>query len=286
MSRNSPEYRSILKATGKLTRALKNNITPICADLVANDLITTEQQKKLRNAKHDAIERAADLVQLLTDKVEENPANYHTLVRILGATYTPEMVKNAYTCSSKAISRNTPEYRSILKATGKLTRALKNNITPICADLVANDLITTEQQKKLRNATHDEAIERAADLVQLLTDRVEENPANYHTLIRILRGDRATYKDVLECLALPSDPTPSPLSETGMAAATTRRSPSNFSNRFTPYSRPATSPAPSLLHSSSQPELSLIRTTSGRYNMHLSTKGSLSHLQCCVRDLI
>ena len=103
------------------------------------------------------------------------------------------------------MSRNSPEYRSILKATGKLTRALKNNITPICADLVANDLITTEQQKKLRNPMH-EAIERAADLVQLLTDKVEENPANYHTLIRILGEDTATYGDVLEYLALPSDP--------------------------------------------------------------------------------
>ena len=105
------------------------------------------------------------------------------------------------------MSRNTPEYRSILKATGKLTRALKNNITPICADLVANDLITTEQQKKLRNPMHD-AIERAADLVQLLTDKVEENPANYHTLIMILGEDTATYGDVLEYLALPrpSDP--------------------------------------------------------------------------------
>ena len=105
------------------------------------------------------------------------------------------------------MSRNTPEHCSILKATGKLTRALKNNITPICADLVKNDLITTEQQKNLRNPMHD-AIERAADLVQLLTDKVEENPANYHMLIRILGEDTATYGDVLEYLALPrpSDP--------------------------------------------------------------------------------
>ena len=54
---------------------------------------------------------------------------------------------------------------------------------------------------------HD-AIERAADLVQLLTDKVEENPTNYHTLIRILGEDTATYGDVLEYLVLPrpSDP--------------------------------------------------------------------------------
>ena len=67
---------------------------------------------------------------------------------------------------------------------------------------------------------HD-AIERAADLVQLLTDKVEENTANYHTLIRILGEDRATYKDVLECLALPSDPTPGPRPEAQCVAAAT-----------------------------------------------------------------
>ena len=103
------------------------------------------------------------------------------------------------------MSRNTPEYRSILKATGKLTRILSNNITPICGDLVANDLITPDQQRNLRNPNHD-AIERAADLVQLLTDKVEANTANYHTLVRILGEDRATYGDVLEYLVLPSDP--------------------------------------------------------------------------------
>ena len=118
--------------------------------------------------------------------------------------------------TNSTMSRNSPEYCSIVKATGKLTRALKNNITPICADLVSNHLITPEQQKKLRNPNRD-AIESAADLVQLLTDKVEENPANYHTLVRILEEDKTTYRDVLEHLALPSsDPTPGP--HAGMSA--------------------------------------------------------------------
>ena len=107
------------------------------------------------------------------------------------------------------MSRNSPEYRAIVKATGKLTKVFKNNITSICAELVANDLITPDQQRGLRNPNHD-ALERAADLVQLLTDKVEANPANYRTLVKILEEDRSTYNDVLESLALPSDPTPVP----------------------------------------------------------------------------
>ena len=111
--------------------------------------------------------------------------------------------------TNSTMSRNSPEYCSIVKATGKLTRVLKSNITPICVDLVSNHLITPDQQRKLRNPHHD-ALDRAADLVELLTDKVEENPANYHTLIKILGEDRTMYGDVLECLALPSDSTPDP----------------------------------------------------------------------------
>ena len=52
MSRNSPEYRAILKATGKLTKVFENNLTSICAELVANDPITPDQQRSLRNPNH------------------------------------------------------------------------------------------------------------------------------------------------------------------------------------------------------------------------------------------
>jgi hypothetical protein len=91
-------------------------------------------------------------------------------------------------------------------------------MTPLCVDLVSNHLITPDQQRKLRNSSHD-AMERAADLVEHLTDKVEENPANYHTLVKILEEDNAAYKDVLECLVLPSDPTPG--LQPGMAATAT-----------------------------------------------------------------
>jgi hypothetical protein len=123
------------------------------------------------------------------------------------------------------MSRSSPEYCSIVKATSKLTRALKNNITLLCADLVSNHLITPDQQRKLRNSSHHNDIERAADLVEHLTDKVEENPAYYHTLVKILEEDRTAYGDVLEYLALPSDPVlPTPKRpKLGMAAADSGR---------------------------------------------------------------
>ena len=97
------------------------------------------------------------------------------------------------------MSKNTTEYRILVKATGKLTKAVQNNITSLCVELVANELITPDNQKALRNPNRD-AVERAADLVELITDKVEQNSANYHAFVKILKEDAATYKHVLELL--------------------------------------------------------------------------------------
>ena len=101
-------------------------------------------------------------------------------------------------------NRNSKEYRSLIKATGKLAKGLQEHITPICAELVANDLITLENQAALRNTQHPK-IERAADLVTLITGKVEQNTENYHIFIRILKEDSATFRDLLSSLELGND---------------------------------------------------------------------------------
>ena len=96
--------------------------------------------------------------------------------------------------------KDTVEYQTIVKATGKLKKAIQNNITPLCDELVSNGLITTDNKKALRNPNHDIG-ERASDLVELITDKVEQNPANYHIFVKILkREDTSTYKDILKVL--------------------------------------------------------------------------------------
>ena len=111
------------------------------------------------------------------------------------------MCKIPDTCSS-TMSRNTPEYRTIVKSNAKLTKALMDHIVPICLDLVSNNLITPTQQGKLKNTNKSDPMESAAELVQLLINKVEANTAHYHTLVGILGEDRATYKDVLEFMTL------------------------------------------------------------------------------------
>ena len=83
MAKNSREYTTIVEATDQLENIVKNNITPLCGKLLARGLITANQKKALRNANQDVVERAADLVQLVTDKVEQNPQHYYDFIKIL-----------------------------------------------------------------------------------------------------------------------------------------------------------------------------------------------------------
>ena len=131
------------------------------------------------------------------------------LLFVQGQGSTSVAVGRIETVTQNIMSRNSREYRTLIKATGKLTKAVQDHITPICAELVANDLITPENQAALRNAQRP-AIERAADLVTLITGKVEQNPENYHTFVKILKEDKATFKDVLVLLEFSDDTSPPP----------------------------------------------------------------------------
>ena len=97
------------------------------------------------------------------------------------------------------MARNTPEYLSVIKATSKLTCAVKNDLVWFSGELVSKQLITADQGEELRNGKID-AVERAASLVKLITDKVEQDTRNFQTFIRILMDNRGVYEDVLECL--------------------------------------------------------------------------------------
>ena len=83
MSRNTTEYCTLIKATSQLTRAVRNDLVQLSVELVANQLITVDKGEELRNRNVDVMERAAELVALVTNKVEQDKKNYYTFVRIL-----------------------------------------------------------------------------------------------------------------------------------------------------------------------------------------------------------
>lgn len=91
MSKSTKEYDAIVRATARLELAVRHNITQLCAELVSCGLITPDQSSRLRNVNHDVAERAADLVGIITNKVEQDPNNYYIFVNVLQeneATYS------------------------------------------------------------------------------------------------------------------------------------------------------------------------------------------------------
>ena len=75
----------------------------------------------------------------------------------------------------------------------------ENHLVWLSGELVSKQLITADQGEELRNGKID-AAERAASLVKLVTDKVEQDRRNYDTFIGILMDNRSVYEDVLECL--------------------------------------------------------------------------------------
>ena len=96
-------------------------------------------------------------------------------------------------------SRNTREYLTIKKANHKLLKAVQKNIIALGAALFAEDLITDDNYESLKNESRSE-VNRAAELVGYVMNKVELSPENYHTFVKVLKEEGATYKEILETL--------------------------------------------------------------------------------------
>ena len=104
-----------------------------------------------------------------------------------------------------SMSKNTKEYRTLMKARDNFVLAIGHNVITLGAELFAEGLISMENVAELQNL-HVSCYERASNLVSLIADRVELDPVNYHTFVRILAKNQATFKDILEYLDLKFHP--------------------------------------------------------------------------------
>ena len=87
----------------------------------------------------------------------------------------------------------------MVKATARLTTAVKNELTPLSQELVARELISVDQGVELRNGNVS-ALDRAANLVALVTTKVEQDRKNFYNFVEILNDNQSTYKKILEDL--------------------------------------------------------------------------------------
>lgn len=105
------------------------------------------------------------------------------------------------------MSKNSREYRALISANDKLVKVAKNNITSLSVQLTADGLINQEQQRRVRDIreARGDALNSAAELITLVTDKVEEDVSNYSVFLKILQKERSTYKMVLEDLEFEDD---------------------------------------------------------------------------------
>ena len=91
------------------------------------------------------------------------------------------------------------EYKTLVHLTSALQLAVKTQLTPLGGKLVSSGLMTPERYRVLRNSMHSEE-DRAADLVQLIQDKVQQNPQWYQVFVSVLEKDWSQYGDLLQTL--------------------------------------------------------------------------------------
>ena len=91
------------------------------------------------------------------------------------------------------------EYRTLIRVTADLQLVVEGQLVTLGAKLVSSELLTTRQYRSIRNVHNQQEI-RAADLVEFIQNKVQQNPQCYHTFIAVLEQDRSQYGDILETL--------------------------------------------------------------------------------------
>ena len=88
------------------------------------------------------------------------------------------------------------EYEVLIRHTVDLQLAVKANLTPLGAQLVAAKIITLDQYEEIRNA-YRPVNDRAADLVGYVQHKVRQEPQHYHDFIGALRSDQSQYHAIM-----------------------------------------------------------------------------------------
>ena len=83
MSHSTPEYLTLIFLTGELRGAVQNDLVPMCDNLVAKYLISPDIASQLRSPMHPKADRAANLIEIIQNKVQQNPQHYHTFIQVL-----------------------------------------------------------------------------------------------------------------------------------------------------------------------------------------------------------
>ena len=92
------------------------------------------------------------------------------------------------------------EYRAVIDLTSELRLAVRPELISLTGSLLASRLISPGNDIELRDTAHSGEAERSARLVELIQNKVRQNPHHYHSFIGILQGNKDQYGDILQRL--------------------------------------------------------------------------------------
>ena len=93
----------------------------------------------------------------------------------------------------------TTEYSTLIDLTSELRLAVGPEIISLTGHLLASRLISWDNDIELRN-TAQSVVERSAKLVELVQNKVQQNPRHYYCFIGILQENQDQYRDILQRL--------------------------------------------------------------------------------------
>ena len=98
-----------------------------------------------------------------------------------------------------AMGENSAECSTLIDLTSELRLAVRSQLVSLTGSLLATRLISLDNDIELRNVAYSE-VERSARLVELVQNKVRQNPRHYHSFIGILQGNQDQYRDILQRL--------------------------------------------------------------------------------------
>lgn len=97
--------------------------------------------------------------------------------------------------------KNTEEYRKMVAVTPELTDLLADgtNVVTLSQELFRDQLISKSNNRAMANLSR-QADVRAAELVGMVTTKVELDSKNFYIFVKALKKDEVTYKTILDKL--------------------------------------------------------------------------------------
>ena len=92
---------------------------------------------------------------------------------------------------------NSAEYRTLIQHTSELKAAVRWELSTLSLHLYNLELISWDNFNDLMNMALSKA-ERSALLVELVQNRVQQDPRHYHTFIGILQNYPVQYWDIVQ----------------------------------------------------------------------------------------